>query len=84
MTKSKTNSVKSGKYTFQPIKYDENGNLYCVLYRLNSHHKQVCKLTGLYNFDEEKFELIFVADGWMNHNHKKLLNFFLKEYDWVL
>ena len=84
MGKSKTNSVKSGKYTFQPTKYDENGNLYCVLYRLNSHHKQICKVTGLYNFGEEKFELIYVAENWMNNNHKKLLEYMLNEYDWTL
>lgn len=83
MTKSKINSVKSGKYTFKPTKYDENGNLYCALYRrLNSHHKQVCLLVGIYKFDEEKFEIISVAEGWMNNRHEKLLNFFLNEFDW--
>lgn len=84
MTKSITNSVKSGKYTFQPTKYDDNGNLYCMLYRLNAHNKKVCKVTGLYKFDEDKFELIFVAEGWMTNNHKKLLEFLLNEYDWTL
>ena len=84
MTKSKSNSVKVGKYTFQPIRYDADNNLYCSLYRLNSHGKQICKLTGIYKFDEEKVELIYVAEGWMNHNHKKLLNFMLNEYDWCL
>ena len=83
MTKSKSNSVKVGKYTFQPTKYDENGNLYCALYRKGCHEPK-CKVTGLYNFDTEKFELIYVAEGWMNHNHKKLLNYMLNEYDWTL
>lgn len=81
---SKTNSVKSGKYIFQPTKYDEDGNLYCVLYRLNSHHKRVCKVTGIYNFDKEKFELIFIDNNWLTKSHKKILEFLLNEYDWKL
>jgi hypothetical protein len=55
-----------------------------MLYRLNAHNKRICKVTGLYKFDEEKFELIFVAEGWMTNNHKKLLEFLLNEYDWTL
>lgn len=82
MTKSKTNSVKAGKYRFQPIKYDKDNNLYCVIYR-NGAHGEKCKLTLLYKFEEETYEIIWVEEGWFNHNHKKLLNFFLKEYDWI-
>ena len=84
MTKSKSNSVKVGKYTFQPTRYDTDNNLYCSLYRLNSHEKSVCKLTGIYKFDEDVFEIIYIEEGWMTNNHKKLLEFLLNEYDWTL
>lgn len=82
MTKSKTNSVRSGKYRFQPTKYDENDNLYCAVYR-NGAHGEKCKLTLLYKFEEETYEIIWVEEGWLNSKHKKLLEFFLKEYDWL-
>ena len=82
MVKSKTNSVKVGKYKFQPTKYDKYGNLYCTIYR-NDSREQKCKLTLLYKFEEGTYEIIWVEDGWLNHNHKKMLNFFLKEYDWI-
>ena len=85
MTKSKSNSVKVGKYTFQPTRYDADNNLYCSLYRLNSHEKKVCKLTGIYKFDEDVFEIIYIEEGWLLTNkHKKLLDFMLNEYDWKL
>ena len=85
MTKSKSNSVKVGKYTFQPTGYDEDNNLYCSLYRLNSHGKQICKLTGIYKFDEEVFEINYIEEGWLlTGKHKKLLDFMLNEYDWTL
>ena len=85
MTKSKINSVKVGKYIFQPTKYDDNGNIYCTLFRTRCNNKfKTCKVTGLYNFVKEKFELIFVSEGWMTNNHKKLLKFMLNEYDWTL
>lgn len=82
MIKSKTNSVKVGKYRFQPTKYDKDNNLYCAIYRDGAHGEK-CKLTLLYKFKEETYDIIWVEDGWLNHNHKKLLDFFLKEYDWV-
>ena len=82
MMKSKTNSVKAGKYRFQPTKYDKDGNLYCAIYR-NGAHGEKCKLTLLYKFDEETYEIIWVEDSWLNNKHQKLLEFFLKEYDLV-
>lgn len=75
--KSATNSVKCGPYVFQPTKYDDNGDLYCMIVKRNK-----CKLTGLYHFDTNKFEIIWTSEGFMNHSHKKMLDFFLKEYDW--
>lgn len=86
MTKSKSNSVKVGKYTFQPTRYDADNNLYCSLYyRLNSHEKRICKLIGIYKFDEDVFEIIYIEEGWLLTNkHKKLLDFILNKYDWIL
>lgn len=81
-TLSKTNSVKSGKYTFQPTKYDKEGNLYCAIYRKGAHESK-CKMTLLYKFAEETYDIIWLEEGWLNHNHKKLLNWFLEQYDWV-
>lgn len=86
MTKSKTNSVRVGPYYFQPTKYDKEGNLYCMIVKRHAYKKYVndkCKLTGLYNFDTGEFKIIHVAESWLNHNHQKMLNFFLKEYDWA-
>lgn len=83
MTKSKTNSIKAGKYIFQPQKYDTDNNLICYLYRLNCHGNRICKLIGTYLFDDEKFELNWLEDGWiLNRSHKNLINFFMSEYDW--
>lgn len=81
MMKSKTNSLRVGKYIFRPTKYNDEGNLYCAIYR-NGSHGEKCKLTLLYKFDTETYEIIWIENDWLNHNHKKLLNFFLKEYDW--
>lgn len=75
--KSATNSVKCGPYVFQPTKYNDNGDLYCIIVKRNK-----CKLTGLYHFDTNEFEIIWTSEGFMNHSHKKMLDFFLKEYDW--
>jgi hypothetical protein len=83
MTKSNTNSVKSGKYTFQPQEYDEDDNLICYIYRCNAHGKNICKLIGTYLFNENKFEINWKEEGWLlNRSHKRLINFFLEEYDW--
>lgn len=89
LNKSKTNSVRRGPYVFQPTKYDKQGNLYC---KLSNRHEYFdgkkyindrCKLTGLYHFDTGKFEIIWMSEDFLNHRHKKLLNYFLKEYDWL-
>lgn len=85
MMKSSTNSVKCGPYVFQPTKYDDNGDLYCMIVKRHTYKKFVndrCKLTGLYHFDTNEFEIIWTSEGFMNHSHKKMLDFFLKEYDW--
>ena len=34
LNKSKTNSIKSGSYKFQPTKYNKDGNLYCKIENL--------------------------------------------------
>lgn len=80
---SKINSFTRGRYTFQPTKYDKNGNLYWALYRKGCH-KPKCKVTGICNFNEDKVELIYVAENWMNHSHRKLLDYMLNEYGWKL
>ena len=79
---SKTNSITVGKYIFQPTKYDENDNLYCTLYR-NGSHGLKCKLTLLYKFEEHSYEIIWTEHEWMNHKHKKMLNWILRQYDWI-
>lgn len=82
---SKTNSCKCGSYIFQPTKYDDNGNLYCMIVKRHKYKKFIndkCKLTGLYNFDTNKFDIIYSSLDFMNHNHKKMLDWFLKQYDW--
>ena len=78
MLKSKTNSIKYNGYKFQPTKYDKDGNLCCELKKNNK-----IKLIGIYNFEKEKFEIIWVENDWLTHKHKKLLNFLLKEYNWI-
>ena len=78
LNKSKTNSIKSGNYKFQPTKYDKDGNLYCKIEKNNK-----VKLTGIYNFENENFEIIWVQNNWLTNKHKKLLNFLLEGYDWV-
>lgn len=82
MMKSKTNSVKVGKYRFLPTKYDKDDNLYCTIYEYTAQEKK-CKLTLLYKFTEETYEIIWVEDNWLNNKHNKLLEFFLKEYEWI-
>lgn len=86
---SKTNSIRRDKYKFQPTKYDQNNNLYCkltkcVIYKNGNKfsEKEVCKLTGLYNFETETFEIIFTTEEFFTRKHKKLLQWFLKQYDW--
>jgi len=84
MIRSKTNSIRSGKYIFQPTKFDKEDNLCCSLYRINAHKKKVCKLTGTYFFNEDRFKINWKEDNWiLNRKHKDLINFFLNEYDWA-
>ena len=82
---SKTNSVKCGPYVFQPTKYDENGDLYCMIVKRHTYKKFVnnkCKLTGLYHFDTDKFDVIYTTPDFLNHDHTKMLRWFLKQYEW--
>lgn len=82
--KSKTNSVRIGKYKFQPTKYDESGNLYCKIIKVHKYKQftnKKCKLTLLYNF-EGSYKIIF-NNGWLTPKHQKLLIYFLKQYDWI-
>lgn len=82
---SETNSLKRGPYIFQPTKYDANGDLYCMIVKRHKYKKFVndkCKLTGIYHFNTNKFDIIHTTSDWFNHNHKKLLNWFLKQYEW--
>lgn len=83
---SKTNSISCGPYIFQPTKYDKDGNLYCMIVKRHTYKKftnDKCKLTGLYNFDTGEFKIIYEAPGFMNRDHNKMLNWFLKQYDWI-
>ncbi len=83
---SKTNSVSCGPYLFQPTRYDENGDLFCKLVKIERYKRHVhetCKLTGLYHFDTNEFEIIYAYKDFLNSKHKKMLNNFLKEYDWL-
>ena len=79
---TKTNGLHRGKYLFQPTRYNENNNLFCALYK-NTSRRQKCKLTLLYKFEEGTYEIIWVASGWLSHAHKKLLTWFLKQYEWI-
>lgn len=83
--KSATNSVKCGPYIFQPTKYDDNGDLYCMIAKRHIYRKFVndkCKLTGKYSFDTDTFYIIYTTPDFLNHNHMKMLSWFLKQYDW--
>ena len=87
---SSTNSLKRDKYVFQPKRYDDNDNIICVLSKRTMYkngkkffNKDKCKLTGIYDFEKEEFVITWVAEGFMNASHKKLLNYFLKQYDWI-
>ena len=86
---SSTNSLRRDKYVFQPKRYDDNGNLICVLSKRITYKngkkfikKDKCKLTGVYDFEKEEFIITWVAEGFMNASHKKLLNYFLKKYEY--
>ena len=82
---SATNSIKCGPYIFQPTNYDDNGNLYCMIVTRHTYKKVVndkCKLAGLYNFDTDSFKVIYSSPYFLNRNHKKMLSWFLKQYDW--
>lgn len=77
-----TNSIHRGKYIFKPTKYDCDGNLYCAIYKKGAH-KPKCKITLLYKFNEETYDIIWTENNWLNHKHKKLLNWFLEQYNWM-
>jgi hypothetical protein len=82
---SATNSIKCGTYVFQPTKYDQNDNLLCKIvkrYQYKKHIKDICKLTGVYNFDTDSFNVIYTTPDFLNHDHIKMLRWFLKQYDW--
>ena len=79
--KFNSNTIASGKYVFVPKRYDKNNNLICVLYRAGAHGFK-CKLTGRYDFINEKFMIDYVSNVWLNSKHKKLVNWFLSKYDW--
>ena len=83
---SKTNSVSCGPYSFQPTRYNDDGDLYCKIVKMDKYKNFVhekCKLTGLYHFDTNKFEIIYAYKDFLNVKHKKMINKFLKEYDWL-
>ena len=92
MNKSKTCSVRSGPYYFQPTKYDSQGNVFCKIVKRKSwkqYTKDSCKLTGLYIFERNAFVVRYISQDWMslvnkrlNSKHSKMLRFFLSEYDW--
>jgi hypothetical protein len=82
MMRSRINSVEAGSYVFQPTEYDNDGNLLCSLYRCRNNGRD-CMLKGIYDFNEEKFTIIHIKDGWLSRSHKIILDYFLKEYDWL-
>lgn len=84
LNKSKTNSIKLGVYIFQPLEYDSNGNLECVLYRI-VNCQRVIVLRGIYSFDDDEFLVTFVLDEWLaRRKHRRTLKTLLNGYDWCL
>ena len=88
--KSQTNSVTRSKYVFQPIRYDDNDNLICKLVRRSKCkvknkivNRDKCKLTGIYDFNKGEFIIKWTAEGFLTKSHKRLLDYFLREYDWI-
>ena len=84
LNKSKTNSIKLGVYIFQPLEYDRNGDLQCVLYKIvNCQRVEV--LRGVYSFDDDEFLVTFVLDEWLaRRKNRRTLKKLLNGYDWCL
>lgn len=84
LNKSKTNSIKLGGYVFQPLEYDSNGNLECVLYRI-VNSQRVIVLRGAYSFDDDEFLVTFVLNEWITRKkNRRTLKKLLNGYDWCL
>lgn len=64
-------------YKFKLTKYDINNNVYCALYR-----KKKCKITLLYKFESDSYDVLWVELSWVNHHHIDLLNFYLDKHNW--
>ena len=84
LNKSKTNSVRLGVFVFQPLEYDSNGDLHCVLYKIVNCQRVVI-LKGVYSFDNDEFCVTFVLDEWLSkRKNKRTLKKLLNGYDWCL
>ena len=84
MNKSKTNSIKLGGHIFQPLEYDTNGNLQCVLYKIVNCQRVVI-LRGVYSFDDDEFLVTFVLNEWLSRKkNRRTLKKLLNGYDWCL
>ena len=84
LKKSKTNSVRLGVFVFQPLEYDTNGNLQCVLYKIVNCQRIVI-LRGVYSFDDDEFLVTFVYDEWLTkRKNRRTLKKLLNGYDWCL
>ena len=84
LNKSKTNSVRLGVFVFQPLEYDTNGNLQCVLYKIVNCQRIVI-LRGVYSFDDDEFLVTFVYDEWLTkRKNRRTLKKLLNGYDWCL
>ena len=84
LNKSKTNSVRLGVFVFQPLEYDTNGDLQCVLYKIVNCQRIVI-LRGVYSFDDDEFLVTFVFDEWLTkRKNRRTLKKLLNGYDWCL
>ena len=84
LNKSKTNSVRLGVFVFQPLEYDTNDNLQCVLYKIVNCQRIVI-LRGVYSFDDDEFYVTFVLNEWLSRKkNRRTLKKLLNGYDWCL
>lgn len=84
LNRSKTNSIKLGVFVFQPLEYDSNGDLQCVLYKI-VNCQRVIILRGVYSFDDDEFLVTFVFDEWLTkRKNRRTLKKLLNGYDWCL
>ena len=84
LNKSKTNSIKLGGYVFQPLEYDYNGDLHCLLYKIVKGQR-VDVLSGVYSFDDDEFLVTFVLNEWITRKkNRRTLKKLLNGYDWCL